>query len=126
MSDWDNAANGMVSTGFGTANEVTVLFDDKTVIFPISTAFTLADLAQRLAEEGGSQQRQMLTVTVKLERENCLWMPVGAAGNAMTSHQIRAAARRSAKRRAAQRVFVLIVVALSPLLAILLAVGRFW
>jgi hypothetical protein len=79
MSDGDNTTNDMVSTGFGPPNEVTVLFDDKTVTFPFSTASTLADLAQRLAEERGPQSRQMLSVTVKLRGAIAL-IPGSAAG----------------------------------------------
>jgi hypothetical protein len=79
MSDWENTTNDMVSTGFGPPNEVTVLFDDKTMTFPFSTASTLADLAQRLAEERGPQSRQMLSVTVKLGGAIAL-IPVSAAG----------------------------------------------
>jgi hypothetical protein len=125
MNDWVNAADGVAVTGFAPANEVTVRFDDKTVIFPMPTASTVADLARRVAAEGGSQRRQMCSVTVKLGGANRLRTPVAAVGNAMTSHHIRAAVRRSAKRRAAQRVLVVIVAALSPLLAILLAGGHF-
>lgn len=65
MSDWDNTAHDMVSTNFGPPNEITVLFDDRIVTFPMSTASTLADLVQRLAEKGGPQSRQILSVTVK-------------------------------------------------------------
>jgi hypothetical protein len=62
----DNLGDGVVSTRFEPPNEITVLFDDKTRTFPMSAAATLADLAQRLAEEGGPQRRQMRSVTVKL------------------------------------------------------------
>jgi hypothetical protein len=65
MSNWDNWA-GVVSTRFGPPNEITVLFDDRMWTFPMSAAATLADVAQRLVEEGGPQRRQMLSVIVKL------------------------------------------------------------
>jgi hypothetical protein len=62
MSDWGIAAHGVVSAGFGRPNEITVLFDDRTLTFPMPAAATLADLAGRLAEAGGPPRR----VTVKL------------------------------------------------------------
>jgi hypothetical protein len=65
MSDWDNLADGVVSTRFGQPNKITVLFDDRMVSFPMSPAATLADLARRLTEEGGPH-RQLLAVTIKL------------------------------------------------------------
>lgn len=61
MSDWD----GVVSTGFEPPNEITVLFNDRTLSFPMSASATLADLAERLAEEG-EPLRRMLSVRVKL------------------------------------------------------------
>jgi hypothetical protein len=66
MSDWNCLADGVVSTGFGPSSEITVLFDDTTLTFPMPPAATLTDLAQRLAEEGGPH-RQMLSVSIKLD-----------------------------------------------------------
>jgi len=40
MSDWNNLADGVVSTRFGPPNEITVLFDDRTWTFPMSAAAT--------------------------------------------------------------------------------------
>lgn len=66
LSDWNSRANAVVvSTRFGPLNEITVLFDDKALTFPMPPAATLTDLAQRLAVEGGPRQ-QMLSVTIKL------------------------------------------------------------
>ena len=65
MSDWDNLADGTVSTGFRPPSEITVLFDDRTLTFRMPAAATLTDLARRLAEEGGPRG-QMLSVTIKL------------------------------------------------------------
>jgi hypothetical protein len=79
MSDSDNTTADMVSSGFGPPHEVTVLFEDKTVTFPFSTVSTLADLVQRLGEERGPQNRQMLSVTVKLGGAIAL-IPVSAGG----------------------------------------------
>jgi hypothetical protein len=66
MTDWNNLGGGAVPTRFGPPNEITVLFDDRTRTFPMSAAATLADLAERLAAEGGPQRRHLLSVTVKL------------------------------------------------------------
>ena len=63
--DWNSLADAVVSTGFGPPNEITVLFDDRTLIFPMPPGATLTDLAQRLAEAGGPEG-QMLSVTIKL------------------------------------------------------------
>ena len=66
MSHWSSVADADVSTGFGPPpNEITVLFDDRTLTFPMPRASTLTDLAKRLAEEGGPRE-QMLSVTIKL------------------------------------------------------------
>jgi hypothetical protein len=65
MSDWNSVAGGIVSSGFGPPNEITVLFDDRMLTFPMSPAATLTDLAQRLTEEGRPRE-QMLSVTIKL------------------------------------------------------------
>jgi hypothetical protein len=65
MRDRDNVIDGVVSTGVEPPNKITVLFDDSTLSFPMSASATLADLAERLGEEGGPD-RQMLSVTVKL------------------------------------------------------------
>jgi hypothetical protein len=65
ISDWENATDGATSTGFRRPNQITVLFDDRTLSFPMPAAATLADLAGRLAAEGGLH-RQMLSVTIKL------------------------------------------------------------
>jgi hypothetical protein len=64
-SDRNNASYSMVMTASAPLNEITVLFEDSTVTFPMPAAATLADLAGRLTEEGGPQ-RQMLSVTIKL------------------------------------------------------------
>jgi hypothetical protein len=64
MSDWGNVTDGATS---GRPNEITVLFADRALSFPMSAAATLADLAERLAAEGGPH-RQMVSVTVKLSR----------------------------------------------------------
>jgi hypothetical protein len=75
MSDWNNAVDGAVSTGFAPANEITVLFDDSIVTFPMPTEATLADLAGRLTEEGAPQRRQMLAVTIKMGSAKSLHNP---------------------------------------------------
>jgi len=64
--DWDSAAHAAITPGFGPANQITVLFDDRTLSFPMSAAATLADLAERLAAAGGPQRRPIRAVTVKL------------------------------------------------------------
>jgi hypothetical protein len=66
MSNWNNAADGIVSTGVAPPNEITVLFNDSTVTFRMPAEATLADLVGRLTEEGVPQRRQMLSVTIKL------------------------------------------------------------
>ena len=64
-SDRNNASDNVVMKASAPLNEITVLFEDSTVTFPMPAAATLADLAGRLTEEGGPQ-RQMLSVTIKL------------------------------------------------------------
>jgi hypothetical protein len=64
-SDRNDASDSVVMTASAPLNEITVLFEDSTVTFPMPAAATLADLAGRLTEEGGPQ-RQMLSVTIKL------------------------------------------------------------
>jgi hypothetical protein len=124
MSDWNNLANGVIQTRFGPPNEITVLFEDRTRTFPMAAAATLADLAQRLAEEGGPQRRQMLSVTVKLTGAPGFSAPLLAANEPMNGCGIRPhlAAYRIAKRRGAQRVLVLVVGVLLPWLAVALMV----
>ena len=68
MRDWNNAAGVVASAGFAPPNEITVLFDDSAVTFPMPAAATLADLAGRLIEERGRPRRQMLSVTIKLAK----------------------------------------------------------
>ncbi len=65
VSDGNNAADGVVSSGSAPPNEITVVFEDSTVTFPMPAAATLADLARRLTEERGPQH-QMLSVTIRL------------------------------------------------------------
>jgi hypothetical protein len=64
-SDRSNASDSAVMTASAPLNEITVLFEDSTVTFPMPAAATLADLAGRLTDEGGPQ-RQLLSVTIKL------------------------------------------------------------
>jgi hypothetical protein len=64
-SDRNNASDSVVMTASAPLNEITVLFEDSTVTFPMPAAATLADLAGRLTDEGGPQ-RQLLSVTIKL------------------------------------------------------------
>jgi hypothetical protein len=64
MGDCCNVERPAVSAP---ASEVTVLFDDMTVTFPIPAATTWADLAQHLAREAGSSRRRMVSVAVKVE-----------------------------------------------------------
>src|SRR5262249_36187332 len=54
--------------------------------------------------------------------------PAAAAGNAMTGHQLHRilAAYRAAKRRAARRTLVLLMSALLPSLAVVLALRQLW
>lgn len=66
MSEWNNAVDGVLSPGLAPSNEITVLFDDSTLTFPMPAAATMADLAGRLTEEGAAQHRQMLAVTIRL------------------------------------------------------------
>jgi hypothetical protein len=84
MSDWNNVARGMVSTGFAPPNEITVLFDDSTITFPMPAAATLADIAGRLTDAGVPQRRQMLALTIKLGGAQSLrsqsWPRVGNSG----------------------------------------------
>lgn len=78
MRDWNNAAEG-VNSGLAPANEITVLFDDSTLTFPMPAAATLADLAGRLNEEGAPRRRHMLAVTIKLAERQGRAAPVGNA-----------------------------------------------
>ena len=127
MSDWNNLANGVIQTRFGPPNEITVLFEDRTRTFPMAAAATLADLAQRLAEEGGPQHRQMLSVTVKLtgapgfSRHRC-WRRTKVTVNGCGIRPHLRRRHRIAKRRGAQRVLVLVVGVLLPWLAVALMV----
>jgi hypothetical protein len=126
MSDWDNLGNGMVSRPFVPPNEITVLFDDRTRTFLMSAATTLADVAQRLAEEGGPQRSQMLSVTIKLGGAPGFSTPLSVASNAMTARQSGAGlASRTVKRRAAQRALVMVVAVLLPWLAMAVLVPHF-
>jgi hypothetical protein len=50
-------------------NEVTVLFDNAAVTFPMPVGFTLADLATQVAKVDVSQRGRMVRVAVKLSRE---------------------------------------------------------
>jgi hypothetical protein len=124
MSDWNNLANGVIQTRAGPPNEITVLFEDGTRTFPMSVAATLAEIAQRLAEEGGPQRRQMLSVTVKLGGEPGFSAPPLATNKATNGRRIHPylAAYRTARRRGTQRVLVLVVTVLLPWLAIALMV----
>lgn len=66
MRDRDSAARGAASAGSGEPNEITVLFDDRTLSFAMPAAATLEDLAGRLAAASGPRRRQMRSVTVRL------------------------------------------------------------
>jgi len=68
MRSSTNAADGVISTAFAAPNEITVLFDDRAVTFPVPAAATLADVAWRLTQARGPQRRQMLSVKIRLAR----------------------------------------------------------
>jgi hypothetical protein len=71
MRDRKNVPNSALSQGFAPWNEITVLFDNSTVTFPMPAAATLADLAERLTDEDGPQHRHMLAVTIKFTETKC-------------------------------------------------------
>jgi hypothetical protein len=50
-------------------NEVTVLFDDTAVTFPIPVELTLADLATRLAEANAARRSRMVRVAIKVSSD---------------------------------------------------------
>jgi len=65
ISDRNNGTKSAVLTGSSPPNEITVVFEDDAVTFPMPAAATLAELAGRLSGER-RPSHQMLGVTIKL------------------------------------------------------------
>jgi hypothetical protein len=69
MMDTCNTPHCVTPTASRPANQITVLFDDVALTFTMPAAATLADVAQRVAREGGSPRRRVISVIVKLNGE---------------------------------------------------------